>query len=172
MRELKSHCKHGHAYVEENIYVSPKTGTRSCKTCTRKRVAARRKVADDLLRFGGNREIAIQRDGERCVSCSMTREEHLSKYGCDITVDHIDGKGAYTARDEKNNSLDNLQTLCMSCHGKKDNVRRKSYRKSKNPERIIAIRNDPRPNTVIGKELGVSNQYISAIKTGKRGISV
>ena len=74
--------------------------------------------------FGGNRETAIQRDGEKCVVCGMTRDEHKEKYGRDISVDHIDGFGRNKPSAEKNNNLDNLQTLCLSCHGKKDRPRR------------------------------------------------
>lgn len=73
--------------------------------------------------FGGNREIAIQRDGEKCLHCGMTRAEHKEKYGYDITVDHIDGRGTRTPPEERNNALDNLQTLCSSCHGRKDRKR-------------------------------------------------
>ena len=29
----KTHCKNGHEFVESNIYIHPKRGTRSCKTC-------------------------------------------------------------------------------------------------------------------------------------------
>lgn len=79
------------------------------------------------LRFGGNREKAIQRDGEKCVSCGMERDVHIKTYSRDITVDHIDGNGRHTPRPLQNNSLDNLQTLCLPCHGKKDVQRRKTY---------------------------------------------
>ena len=75
------------------------------------------------LWFGGNREIVVQRDGEQCVSCGMTRAEHKSKYNRDITVDHIDNKGRYSVK--KNNKVENLQTLCLPCHGKKDHRRKK-----------------------------------------------
>ncbi len=75
------------------------------------------------LMFGGNREQAIQRDGEKCVKCGMTRAEHIAVYGHDITVDHIDKRGSKVK--DKNNSLDNLQTLCLKCHSYKDNVFKK-----------------------------------------------
>lgn len=84
-----------------------------------------RGIAWDRKMFGGNREVAIQRDGEKCVKCGMTREEHLAKYHYDITVDHIDGMGTGVPPEKKNNSLENLQTLCMPCHANKDTVLRK-----------------------------------------------
>lgn len=76
----------------------------------------------DNIRFGGNRERAIQRDREVCRECKLTRKEHWIKYGKDITVHHINGKGR-NARD-KDHRLENLETLCLHCHGIKDNLRR------------------------------------------------
>lgn len=72
--------------------------------------------------FGGNREKAIKRDNEACVQCGMTRERHLEKYGMDISVDHIDRLGINVPTDKRNNQLDNLQTLCLPCHGRKSFV--------------------------------------------------
>lgn len=72
----------------------------------------------DKYDFGGNREATIQADNEQCVGCGMSREEHKKKYGRDITVDHKDGRGRYSTY--KNHSFDNLQTLCLPCHGRKD----------------------------------------------------
>lgn len=33
----KSHCPHGHAYTAANTYVIPKTGGRTCRTCSNRR---------------------------------------------------------------------------------------------------------------------------------------
>lgn len=55
-----------------------------------------------------------------CVKCGMTRQEHRDKYNRDITVDHIDGQGRNTPKEERNNNLNNLLTLCLPCHGYKD----------------------------------------------------
>lgn len=72
-------------------------------------------------RFGGNRETAIQRDKNQCINCGITRQQHKNKYGKDITVDHIDGTGRNDL--PTNNDLNNLQTLCLACHGSKDSLR-------------------------------------------------
>lgn len=80
-----------------------------------------KKNYDNKYLFGGNRIKALERDNYKCVKCGMTNEEHIRKYGCEITIDHIDGKGAYS--NIKNNKLSNLQTLCLHCHGLKDCVR-------------------------------------------------
>jgi len=33
----KTHCKHGHELVNENIYVNPSNGDRACRTCRKER---------------------------------------------------------------------------------------------------------------------------------------
>lgn len=62
---------------------------------------------------GGLRQEVLQRDRFQCIECGMSDSEHRKKWGRPITVDHKD-------RDRKNNTLENLQTLCLSCHGRKD----------------------------------------------------
>ena len=55
--------------------------------------------------YGGNRELAIQRDGEKCIKCGITRQEHKKKIGKDLAVDHINGKGMYDIYGGRRNSL-------------------------------------------------------------------
>ena len=62
---------------------------------------------------GGLRETVLIRDGRRCVQCGMTAEDHLAEWSRPITIDHRD-------KDRSHNALDNLQTLCLRCHGRKD----------------------------------------------------
>lgn len=69
-------------------------------------------------RFGGMRDNILERDLWRCVSCGMTNEQHIVIFARSITIDHIDGN-------RNNNKVDNLQTLCLRCHGAKDVKRRK-----------------------------------------------
>lgn len=75
----------------------------------------------DKKDFGDNRLAALARDGYCCVSCGMTNAEHQERWGCTITIDHIDGQGF--GHPNPNNDLDNLQTLCLPCHGRKDGAR-------------------------------------------------
>lgn len=62
---------------------------------------------------GKKREFILNRDNYSCVKCGMTDSEHKEKWHRPITIDHKD-------KNRKNNSDDNLQTLCLSCHGSKD----------------------------------------------------
>lgn len=54
-------------------------------------------------RFGGNRIKALERDWFVCIDCGISN----SLTG--LIVHHID-------RNKKNNHMDNLKTLCRSCH--------------------------------------------------------
>lgn len=62
----------------------------------------------DELYFGGNREAALCRDDYQCVNCRTQN---------DLTVHHTDGQGRGSKT--PNNSLENLETLCRSCHIKR-----------------------------------------------------
>lgn len=72
----------------------------------------------DKKRFGGMRKIVLERDSYACVQCGMSQQQHIILFDRSLTIDHIDGNGRHSAK--PNNSLDNLQTLCLPCHGKKD----------------------------------------------------
>ena len=67
------------------------------------------KRANNKKNFGGLRDIVLIRDQYTCVICFTDMN---------LTVDHID-------RNRSNNVLENLQTLCRSCHGRKDGQARK-----------------------------------------------
>jgi 5-methylcytosine-specific restriction endonuclease McrA len=56
-------------------------------------------------RFDGNREEVLKRDNYMCRHC---------RSGENLNVHHIDGNGRTS--DNPNNEIDNLITLCLSCH--------------------------------------------------------
>jgi hypothetical protein len=95
--------------------------------CKKYRETHKKYIADieynkrDKNDFDYNRKKVLDRDGYKCVLCGMTNEEHIKKWGREITIDHIDGKGRYSKI--KNNNIDNLRTLCLSCHGRYDKIR-------------------------------------------------
>lgn len=131
-------CKNSHSIAKENIY-TPADGRKLCLTCHRERARlwhyknldrsrAKSRLDHDKRGFNGLRVIIILRDGEACIKCGMTRDEHQEEYKRDITVDHID-------KNRKNNSPSNLQTLCIPCHTRKDSIPKKLSR-----EDVINIR--------------------------------
>lgn len=85
----------------------------------------------DKARFGGKTLAVYKRDNYKCIVCNMTMEEHLKKYKRRLTINHINGKG----RNHKipDNRLENLETVCLKCHG---------YRDSKN-NRWLLSRGNP-----------------------------
>ena len=108
-------CSLGHAKVCKDCK------NRLCRENRNPSMIARHK---DNERFGGNRIKALTRDKYTCQRCGMVDEAHKKIYGRGITVDHIDGKGRNAS--VKNNSLDNLITLCLSCHAYKEWKMRKA----------------------------------------------
>ena len=85
-------------------------------TCSRKcsRILSRRKhKAAENRRyrnnrfFGGNKYVAMERDHHTCQNCGSKE---------DLLVHHKDGYGKGHPKHRKNNSLDNLVTLCSICH--------------------------------------------------------
>jgi 5-methylcytosine-specific restriction endonuclease McrA len=64
--------------------------------------------------FNGMRDLVLERDNWSCVKCGMTNEQHIIIFGRAITIDHKN-------KDRNNNTLENLQTLCLKCHTRKDN---------------------------------------------------
>lgn len=91
----------------------------------------RDQLRKDRHRFGGNTLAVFKRDKYACTGCGMTMDQHVSKYGKRLTINHIDGSGRNKVHQPGeperqkggNNSMDNLETLCLPCHGTKDGMR-------------------------------------------------
>ena len=94
----------------------------TCDICRPKNIRAAILKYDRIM-LGGLLETVLKRDGYKCVKCGMTNEQHLKTFSYRLTIDHIDGRGKHTPIEQKNNNLDNLQTLCAVCHGKKDGTK-------------------------------------------------
>lgn len=134
-------CRKGHL---GQMFIDSR-GHRDCKECRKLRTAKYRTIRHDRViqsqrswyrrniekakevarikhdrrGFGGLREQVIARDGG-CVSCGISREQHRTEYGRDIEVDHIDRNGLTKPVNQRNNTMQNLQTLCRKCHTSKD----------------------------------------------------
>lgn len=122
----------------------------------------------DKLRFSGNRELTIRRDNYRCVQCGMSRKAHKNKYGRDITVDHIVGVGVWDSYNTlPNNNLDNLQTLCLRCHGQKDVNKRKRKITDKDVKDIKLALSKGIKGEDLKTRFNVSRATISYIKNNR-----
>lgn len=72
----------------------------------------------DRKRFGGIRQTILERDNYACVNCGMSQNEHVAKWGKSLTINHKDGNGRNS--EKPNNNPENLETLCLVCHGYAD----------------------------------------------------
>jgi len=61
------------------------------------------------------REQALERDGRKCVRCGKTSAEHKNWCGKDLHVHHITPWREFDDQEQRN-GLENLVTLCASCH--------------------------------------------------------
>lgn len=68
---------------------------------------------------------ALERDSKKCQECGISQDEHYQNYNEDLHIHHkvprreiIDENNPTVGQFEVANSLDNLVTLCKSCHGK------------------------------------------------------
>lgn len=66
----------------------------------------------DLRMFSGNRIKALERDNYTCQKCGKTHHQIR------LDVHHKDEKGRGYKQEERNDSLNNLITWCIICHGK------------------------------------------------------
>lgn len=78
-------------------------------------------------RYGENwsyiREKVIKRDSEVCQSCGISREKHLTVKNIDLDVHHIKPRKEFIENNmsiDEANEMDNLETLCRSCHMNKE----------------------------------------------------
>jgi 5-methylcytosine-specific restriction endonuclease McrA len=102
---------------------------------------------------GGNREAVLVRDGRKCVACGLSESGHIERYGRRITIDHKN-------KDRTNNLLENLQTLCLSCHARKDNKCPRRYDRNQ----IVGLLKEGISYSKISKNVGCSIGLISKIK--------
>jgi uncharacterized protein YerC len=99
---------------------------------------------------GGLRKAILERDGYACLNCGMTDVEHRRIWNRPITTDHKD-------KNRSHNTMDNLQTLCLRCHGNKDMIPR--LREAKGPavkKEILEMRTDGVPYREIASVVGLS----------------
>lgn len=68
--------------------------------------------------YGVERKVVFLRDNNQCKVCGAM---------LNLCVHHIDNNGVTLKKDKRNNDLNNLITLCWSCHGRIHMIKRKSW---------------------------------------------
>lgn len=84
----------------------------------------------DIERFGGNKEVVLFRDLNKCKCCNSTKR---------LVIHHIDGSGgnSHIGYSNTNNSLDNLIALCSSCHARLHGYQKRTKTMFKSIEDIL-----------------------------------
>lgn len=59
-RVVRTHCKNGHPWVEENIYANPNTGHRRCKLCKKTQELVANRSRSRVYKPKVKREVAVQ----------------------------------------------------------------------------------------------------------------
>lgn len=90
------------------------------------------------------RRYAIERDGEKCVICELSREDHFDDFGRDLNVHHKRPLATFPFVDdqynrdwEAANALSNLLTCCVGCHSDLDDKAREKYPADEYPRYIM-----------------------------------
>ena len=99
---------------------------RSMEWCRRNKESIR--LRQDIRRYGRSRFEILDRDGWKCQDCGMEIKEHMKKWNKSFDIHHVDGDGIYS-KDKQNNDINNLITLCCSCHCARDNRMRPKKKK-------------------------------------------
>ena len=71
------------------------------------KVNAWNKIYKDKIRHGGLKKTTFERDGYICQLCGSSQK---------LQIHHLDGLGTNVPKEKRNNVLDNLITVCCSCH--------------------------------------------------------
>lgn len=81
------------------------------------------------------RRKVLKRDNYKCVSCGISSDDHIKKYGCELNINHIIPFHQFGGMTELANKLTNLESLCKSCHTKAD----WKYRKENKMQYILGL---------------------------------
>ena len=129
-------CANCNEIVEKMTHNVKGEKTTCSKSCYKQYMSSIRRGEDNPAWKGGRfeyygpnwsdqREKTLERDSYSCQECDMSRDQHYQNYDEDLHVHHkvprrqiIDKQKPTIEQFELANSLDNLVTLCKSCHRK------------------------------------------------------
>jgi len=67
------------------------------------------------------RKSVLERDGMRCQSCGKTQEQHKEEYGFGLHAHHLEKRVTFEDPSDADR-IDNLVTLCATCHRRWEGV--------------------------------------------------
>ena len=105
-------------------------------------------VHKDKLRFSSNKKHVLERDGYRCTDCGIEKG---------LTIHHKDRSGS---SEKPNNDMDNLVTLCRSCHMRYHSGENNGQFIQISKEQIINTRKESSSWEEVAKKLGVNRTTI------------
>ena len=81
-----------------------------------KRNPHKKKQSSNDFLFSGNKDLVLERDNWMCQECGMSQEKSIVVFNRGLSIHHIDENGLNVSKKNKNNDIDNLITVCTSCH--------------------------------------------------------
>lgn len=81
------------------------------------------------------RKKVLERDNYQCLKCGITEMDHKLKTGSGLEVNHKIPIWQFSGNNSKANNLNNLETLCKSCHMKTE----WQYRKNNPMQKVISF---------------------------------
>jgi len=89
-------------------------------------------LAKQMAKHGDKNYLeALKRDGFKCVKCGNNKSPH---------VHHIDNNGTGKEMNQRNNSLENLVTLCNPCHMKVHAITNRTLHE-RHPDTVLEVFN-------------------------------
>lgn len=152
-------------YRHDQVYCSPKclskamnkraveTGRRKEQYYKHKEKYAALKSETDLgykdeIRFSGNKKHVLERDGNKCVDCGKKKG---------LIIHHKDGSGS---SETPNNEMDNLITLCRSCHMRHHSGENSHQFIQLSKEKIIDVRRESSSWEEVARKLNITRQTL------------
>src|SRR5271166_4849389 len=109
----KTHCKHGHEFVESNVYVNPSTGDRACQICRKARTDFwnHNRIPENIEKIRIRKLWALYKITEERYQ-EMWAEQKGLCYLCELP--ELDGRRLSVDHDHSTDQIRKL--LCRRCN--------------------------------------------------------